>query len=67
MGGKSPVTALAPHHYVMLHDECGISDEVIRARGYLTIRDAAELEPLNFAPAQRRAAVQLSLFDGASR
>ena len=49
------MTALAPHHYAMLHEESGISDAVIRTRGYRTISNAAELEPLNFAPAQRRA------------
>ena len=46
---------LASHHYAMLHDESGIADAVIAARGYRTITDAAELERLGFAPAQRRA------------
>src|SRR5439155_1756313 len=31
----------------------GISDAVIRARGYRTITHAAELEPMGFSPAQR--------------
>lgn len=48
-------TTLAPRHYAMLHDESGIADEVIAARGYRTITQAAELETLGFAPVQRRA------------
>ena len=48
------MTALAPHHYALLHDGSGIGDEVIAARGYRTITTAAELEALGFAPVQRR-------------
>ena len=53
--GPAAGVPLAPHHYAMLHDESGISDEMIAARGYRTITAAADLERLSFAPVQRRA------------
>ena len=41
-------------HTRMLREESGISDEIIRQRGYRSISDAAELRALGFAPAQCR-------------
>ena len=46
---------LNENHYRMLTEGSGISDEVIRARGYRTIREDPELRALGFAPAQCRA------------
>ena len=45
---------LSPEHLDMLRVESGISDEVILARGYRTIRQASELTDLGFARTQRR-------------
>lgn len=50
--GRPP--QLFEHHYRMLAEASGIADEVITARGYRTVTDAAELEVLGFAPVQRR-------------
>lgn len=44
---------LSAEHLRMLRDESGISEEVIRARGYRTVTDPRELAALNFAPSQR--------------
>lgn len=51
-GGRP--ASLSPEHYAMLAVESGISDEVIRQRGYRTVTEAAELRALGFAPAQCR-------------
>ena len=45
---------LSPEHLDMLRVESGISDEVILARGYRTIRQASELMDLGFARTQGR-------------
>src|SRR5262245_57152794 len=45
---------LSPDHYRMLHEESGISDEVIAARGYRTVIDHRELTALNFSSKQSR-------------
>jgi hypothetical protein len=45
---------LCPEHLQMLQAESGLSLEVIRARGYRTIREESELAALGFAPRQRR-------------
>lgn len=50
----SDLNRLAPNHLAMLRVESAITDEVIRARGYWTARDAAELRTLGFAPQQCR-------------
>ena len=46
---------LSDNHYHILKEGSGISDEVIRARGYKTITADVELQALGFAPAQCRA------------
>lgn len=46
---------LSEAHYRTLTAESGISDAVIRARGYKTITEDIELQALGFAPAQCRA------------
>lgn len=46
------IDKLSTEHIGMLHDESGISDDVILARGYRTITDKAELKGLGFAPEQ---------------
>jgi len=51
---KSLDDLLLPAHLRMLHEESGISDDVIRARGYRTITDPKELKALGFAPGQCR-------------
>jgi hypothetical protein len=45
---------LSEKHYHMLAEESGIADEVIAARGYRTVTDAAELRALGFALGQCR-------------
>jgi len=45
---------LSDKHLRTLRDESAISEAVIKARGYWTATEAAELETLDFAPAQRR-------------
>ncbi|MCL4872011.1 MAG: toprim domain-containing protein [Anaerolineae bacterium] len=45
---------LQPHHLRMLRDESGITDEMIRARGYRSIKNDDELRGLGFAPGQCR-------------
>ncbi len=52
--GGVQALVLNTQHMTMLHDESGISDQVIWARGYRTIMDKADLEALGFAPNQRR-------------
>jgi hypothetical protein len=47
-----PKPVLAANHLKMLRKESGISDEVIAARGYQTVTDAALLKELGFAPRQ---------------
>jgi hypothetical protein len=44
---------LAPHHYQMLSQESGISDEVMTERGYYTATTKVELEALGFTDFQR--------------
>lgn len=44
---------LSEQHRAMLEQESGICTDVIAARGYRTITDAAELERLSFSPKQR--------------
>jgi hypothetical protein len=46
---------LSPTHLKILREESAISDEVIRARGYWTATDSAQLRNLGFAPNQCRA------------
>ena len=46
---------LSPEHRKMLTEESGISEEVIRSRGYWTATDPDELKELGFAKSQRRA------------
>lgn len=48
-------TKLSDEHLRMLREASGISDELIKSRGYRTIKDTRELAALGFAPAQRRA------------
>jgi hypothetical protein len=43
---------LSPAHLEMLRRDSAIADEVIAARGYRTVVDAAELAALGFSPAQ---------------
>lgn len=43
---------LSDRHLVMLRNESGLSDEVIKSRGYQTITDAKELSDKGFSPAQ---------------
>jgi hypothetical protein len=45
---------LSDKHRTMLREESGIREEVIKARGYRTIKEVSELIPLGFAPRQRR-------------
>ena len=45
---------LNAEHTRVLREESGISDEVIRQRGYRSITEAAELRALGFAEAQCR-------------
>ncbi len=49
------VSSLSSKHQAMLHDESGISEEVIAARGYRTITDPNELKEYGFSRAQQRA------------
>src|SRR5262245_46629081 len=44
---------LSEKHFLMLHDESGISSEVIEARGYRTITDPQDLADIGFSPCQR--------------
>jgi hypothetical protein len=44
---------LSDAHLRMLHDESGITSEVIAARGYRTVTKKAELAKLGFSMAQR--------------
>ena len=48
------VSDLLESHFQHLHDESGISPEVILERGYKSILGKAELEKLGFSPAQQR-------------
>jgi hypothetical protein len=50
----SKMDGLADYHFTMLREGSGISEEVIRARGYRTITDPRELGALNFTPVQQR-------------
>jgi hypothetical protein len=50
----SQQTYLADHHLETLVKGSGISEEVIRARGYWTATDTDELLDLEFAKPQRR-------------
>ncbi len=45
---------LSDSHLKMLHEESGISDAVIAARGYRTVTNEKELIPLGFSTVQRR-------------
>jgi hypothetical protein len=45
---------LSDNHLKMLSEESGISDQVIRARGYRTISSEGDLVQFGFSPAQRR-------------
>lgn len=45
---------LSDKHLKMLREDSGISDEVIKARGYRTVTDEKELTPLGFSVVQRR-------------
>ena len=47
-----PVNTLSQKHYTILHEESGISDDIIAARGYRTITHSKELLDLNFSPKQ---------------
>jgi hypothetical protein len=49
--GRRPLSA---QHLAMLRDGSGISDEVIRARGYRTITYHKDLAALGFSDVQRR-------------
>jgi hypothetical protein len=50
---RQPLTErLSPEHIAMLREGSCISDEIILARGYRTVRDKAELLTLGFKPAQ---------------
>jgi hypothetical protein len=51
---RQPLPDLFPAHLAMLRDESGISDEVIRARGYRTITDPQDLAEMGFSRSQRR-------------
>ena len=59
---------LSPTHYQMLHQESGISDEVLTARGYFTVLTSAEMADLGFAPNQCRApSLILPMYDRAGQ
>jgi uncharacterized protein (DUF927 family) len=45
---------LDERHYVMLHGESGISDAVMRERGYRSVHSKADFEGTEFSPSQRR-------------
>ncbi len=47
-------TTLAENHLKMLAEESGISEQVIRERGYRTITSEGDLVQFGFSPAQRR-------------
>jgi len=48
------VAGLSSEHYKTLSEGSGISDEIIRRRGYRTITDSSELAALGFARQQAR-------------
>ena len=52
---------LSPAHVTMLRQESGITDEVIKARGYRSIDDPADLQDLGFSKAQARTAPVLAI------
>ncbi len=45
---------LSPEHLKMLHDESGISNDVILRRGYRTLTESSGLSDLGFSAAQQR-------------
>ena len=46
-------SALHDHHRTMLESESGIHPDLVSARGYRTVTDAAELKKLSFSPKQQ--------------
>ena len=46
--------SLSDKHLKMLTEESGISEQVIRERGYRTITSEGDLVQYGFSPAQRR-------------
>jgi hypothetical protein len=55
------MTALAPHHYTMLHDDSAITDAIITARGYQSLTEPADVRALGFSPVQSRTAPVLAI------
>lgn len=58
---SADLSSLSPEHLAMLREGSAISEEVIAQRGYRTVTNAVELEPLGFAPSQRRPGLVLPL------
>src|SRR2546425_1849177 len=52
---------LTPQHYAILHEESGISDEVITTRGYRSLAHPDDLQDLGFSKAQARTAPVLAI------
>ena len=51
---NTPAYSLSENHLKMLVEESGISEQVIRERGYRTITSEGDLVQYGFSPAQRR-------------
>jgi len=51
---NTPAYSLSENHLKMLAEESGISEQVIRERGYRTITSEGDLVQYGFSPAQRR-------------
>jgi hypothetical protein len=52
-GQRDPLKQLSLKHLQMLQEGSGISQEVIRARGYRTVEQTSELTVFGFAPSQQ--------------
>jgi putative DNA primase/helicase len=55
------MTALAAHHYTMLHTDSAIDDAIITTRGYQSLTHPDDLRDLGFSKVQARTAPALAL------
>jgi len=53
---------LSPGHIKMLKEESGISDAVIKARGYTSVNEPNRLKELGFSPRQCRAGLLIPIW-----
>ena len=53
---------LIPEHIKMLKEESGISDAVIKARGYTSVNEPSRLKELGFSPRQCRAGLLVPIW-----